>query len=266
MKAIVYDVNGKQAGEVDLPSVFTEPTRIDLIRRAFNAFRTRLLQPKGNYKFAGLETSAEYAGRRHKVYRTSINRGMARLPREKLPEGRWGDVKRVPQAKGGRRAHPPKAIKKIVEKINKKEKRKAIRAAIAATALKEQVEKRGHKVGNVKQLPIIVEDKLAEVKKAKELKNILSKLGLEEDLKKAEEKKIKAGKGKMRGRKYRKKKSVLIVVHEDKGVSKAGNNIPGVDVCIAKDLNINLLAPGGDAGRLTVFTKSALTQLDGLFR
>ena len=46
-------------------------------------------------------------------------------------------------------------------------------------------------------------------------------------------------------------------------VEKSSNNLCGVDITKPDQLNIEYLAPGGDAGRLTVFTKSALQQLGG---
>jgi large subunit ribosomal protein L4e len=43
----------------------------------------------------------------------------------------------------------------------------------------------------------------------------------------------------------------------------AARNLPGVDVVLVKDLNVELLAPGAKPGRLTVFTKSAIEYLEG---
>ena len=40
------------------------------------------------------------------------------------------------------------------------------------------------------------------------------------------------------------------------------DNLPGVDVVAAKDLSAEDLAPGGDLGRLTVFTKTAVEALN----
>ncbi|HIH28857.1 MAG TPA: 50S ribosomal protein L4, partial [Thermoplasmata archaeon] len=70
------------------------------------------------------------------------------------------------------------------------------------------------------------------------------------------------GKGKMRGRRYRIPKSILIVSLKE-GLQKSSENLSGVDITKPQHLNIELLAPGGIAGRLTVFTKSALTKLGG---
>ena len=88
-------------------------------------------------------------------------------------------------------------------------------------------------------------------------------LGLGSDLERAKQgRRIRAGKGTMRGRKYRTPKSVLLVVSEKCGLDKAARNIPGVDVVTAKDLSAEDLAPGGDVGRLTVWTKSAIEALE----
>ena len=263
MKLPVFDTEGKQTKEINLPSVFSEPVRPDLINRAAIAVRSVLFQPKGPTPRAGLQTSAEYVGRR-RAYRTMINIERARLPKVKLPKGRFGDVRIVPQAKGGRPAHPPKPEKIMVERINKKERKKAIRSAIAATGRKELVEKRGHKVEG--EVPIIVEDSFENLKKTKEVLSLFKKLKLGKELERCKEVKIRPGKGRMRGRRYKKKRGVLVVVSKECPVIKAAKNIAGVDVSIVKNLNADLLAPGGQPGRLTLFTETAVKELEKLFR
>ena len=192
-----------------------------------------------------------------------INIGRARLPRVKLPKGRFGDVARIPQARGGRTAHPPLVEKKIVEKINKKERRKAIRSAIAATACKELAIKRGHKIDA--GIPIILDDSFEKISKTKEVLALFEKL-FKKELNRTKEVKIKAGRGKTRGRKFKKKKGPLVVFLKECAAMKASKNITGVDVSLVKKLNADLLAPGGQPGRLTVFTESSLNELDKLFR
>ena len=118
---------------------------------------------------------------------------------------------------------------------------------------------------NVPQIPLIIEDKFQELSSTKDVLDVFSKLGLLDDLERAKVKKIRAGKGKMRGRRYKRRKSVLIVIGEDKGIKKAARNLPGVDVVRAKDLGAEDLAPGGHAGRLTVYTPSAIKQLEERF-
>ena len=66
----------------------------------------------------------------------------------------------------------------------------------------------------------------------------------------------------MRSRKYRTPKSILLVVSKKDGLHKAAKNVPGVDVVSAKDLCAEDLAPGGDLGRLTVWTRSAIEALE----
>ena len=261
MKAIVYNIEGKEAGEIELPKAFGKAVRPDIIKRAFLSIRSRVYQIKGADPKAGMRSSATYISRRKRVYRTAMNIGKARVTRIKTADGRWGAARKASHVVKGRKAHAPKAEKIIIEKINKKENKKAILSAISATALIEWVKKRGHVITKIKQLPIIIEDKFQEITKTKEVKEILKKLNLEEEIIKSEKRKIKAGKGKTRGRKYRKRKSILIIIKEDKGIKKSAKNIPGVDVATVKELNAELLAPGGQAGRLAVYTKSAIEEI-----
>ncbi|MFV2041120.1 MAG: 50S ribosomal protein L4, partial [Candidatus Hydrothermarchaeales archaeon] len=89
--------------------------------------------------------------------------------------------------------------------------------------------------------------------------------GCSSDLERAKPKSIRSGKGTKRGRKYKRKKSVLIVAASDANLSKAAGNISGVDVTSVKDLNAEHLAPGANPARLTVYTVSALKELEMRF-
>ena len=53
---------------------------------------------------------------------------------------------------------------------------------------------------------------------------------------------------------------------QDKGISKAARNHPGVEVVVVDNLNAELLAPGTHPGRLTMYTTSALEKLGELFK
>ncbi|HID72432.1 TPA: 50S ribosomal protein L4, partial [Candidatus Micrarchaeota archaeon] len=64
MKATVYSVEGKALKEIDLPSQFWAAARDDLVKRAVLSEESKMYQPKGSYKWAGLETSAKYRGRK----------------------------------------------------------------------------------------------------------------------------------------------------------------------------------------------------------
>ena len=100
----------------------------------------------------------------------------------------------------GRRAHPPKAEKVWEQKINEKENRKAIRSAMKASVIKEIVKQRGHLIPDY--YPFIIEDKIQDLDKTKTLKETLNRLGFDKELKRASKKSIRAGKGKMRGRRH----------------------------------------------------------------
>jgi len=248
-KAKVLSLSGEVLREIALPRVFLEEYRPDLIKRAVLAAQANRLQPYGTNVLAGRDTSAESWGPGY---------GVARVPRIKT--GRR--AAKVPQAVGGRRAHPPKPEKILSEKINKKERRKAIKSAIAATADETLVRRRGHKFGA--ELPIILEDAFESLSKTREVKEVFERVGIWEDVLRAKERKVRAGIGKMRGRRYKTKKSVLVVFATEnghEGIRRAARNLPGVDVVHVRLLNAELLAPGTHAGRLTVWTESAIQSL-----
>ena len=246
---------------MDLPIVFETAYKPNLIKRAALALQTTKKQPKGNDQRAGKKNTALYVGYRGvPAYRRSINVEHARLPRlQNKGALLYGRVANVPQAVGGHRAHGLKAWERTVEKINKKERKLALKSAIAATTMKDLVKLR---FIFDKELPIIIEDKFESVAKTAEVVDALSKIGVGEDLENAKGKiRKRAGKGKSRGRGWKEKKSVLIVTGTNSAVLRASRNLPGVDAVTVQSLNVDLLAPGAEAGRLVVWTKSAIDEL-----
>lgn len=264
MKVPIYDLNGNESGQVDLPRIFSTPLREDLIVRAFLSTMSKRRQAYGTDPMAGKKSSAHYHSRRRRVRWTMMGREMARMSRlhGKIPGYLMYRARTVPQAVKGRAAHPPKVEKVWAQKMNKKERQLAIKSAIAATSDKDLVADRGHKIKEVKELPIVVVDEVEEIKKTKDLKKALESVGLKDELRRIEKKTVRAGKGTMRGRRYKRKTGPLIVVEKDKGVGKAAKNIPGVHVALAKNMSVEYLAPGAAAGRLTIFTKGAIEKLD----
>ena len=246
----VYGIDGTIKEKIELSVVFDTPYRPDIIRKSFNVLRSNKRQPYG---------SDPLAGKRHATASVGKGRGMSRVPR--LTQGRKAAL--APCVVGGRRAHPPKAEKIWKEKMNKKEKLLARNSALAATKDKEIVSKRGHTFDEKITLPVVVDDEFEKIKKTKDVITALEKIGIYDDvLRSVNGKHIRAGRGKNRGRKYRIPKSVLIVSTKD-ALEKSSNNLSGIDITKPNQLNIEYLAPGGDPGRLTVFTKSALHQLGG---
>ena len=250
VKVNVYEINGSSSEKIDLPEIFNTPYRPDVIRKSFNSLHSNKRQPYG---------ADPYAGKKHATASVGKGRGQSRVPR--LTQGRRAAL--APCVVGGRRAHPPKAERDWSEKINKKEKLLAKNSAIAATANKDIVVKRGHKFDEKITLPIIIEDKFEDIKKTKDVIEALDKIGIYDDVTRAANgKHIRAGKGKTRGRKYKTPKSILIVSSKDE-IQKSSSNLIGIDIVKPKLINIEHLAPGGDAGRLTIFTKSALIEIGG---
>ena len=99
------------------------------------------------------------------------------------------------------------------------------------------------------------------LKKTSEVENSLQKLGLKEEIQKSKNRKIRAGKGTMRGRKYINRRGPLVVVAKDVDVSKAARNVPGVDLVEVKRLNAELLCPGIAPRRANIWTKEAVELL-----
>ncbi|MEE9323174.1 MAG: 50S ribosomal protein L4 [Candidatus Aenigmarchaeota archaeon] len=257
----VFDLNGKEKGRISLPRAFSEKVRNDLIQRAVLSEVSKLRQAYGSDPLAGQRSSAHYHGRRSRRD-TQMNREISRMKRIHGQGFLNLTARVVPQAVKGRRAHPPKSGKKWALKINKKERIKALKSALSATLDRNLVSGRGHRVSKAKHVPLVLEDGFQKISKTIEAVKILKKFGLEEELERCGEKKVRSGKGKMRGRKYRTKRGPLVVIEKDEGVRKALENIPGIDISLAKELDVGLLAPGTHPGRFTVFTKSAIKELD----
>ena len=250
VKNTILSLSGSSLREIELPSVFSETYRPDIIKKAVLAAQANRRQPYGVSDYAGMRTSARSLG---------SGRGIAQIPRL-VNSNR---AARVPQATGGRRAHPPKKEKDWSEKINKKERRLAIRSAIAATTNPDLVSARGHRFEADIDLPVILEDAFESLTKTKDVCEVLRSINLWQDVIRAKDgKKIRAGRGKLRGRKYKKPKSILIVTSGYQGIEKAARNLPGVDVVMCDRLNAELLAPGTHAGRLTIWTESAIAGLE----
>ena len=254
-KAKVYSVDGSVKGEVSLPPVYSLPVRLDLIRRAFLAAFTAALQPKGRDPLAGKRTTARSFG---------VGLGIARVPR--IPG--LGRAAFINSAVGGHLAFPPTPMKRIREEINKKEMRLAVASALAATARPEMVRARGH-VFNAETLPVVLEDEAEKtIVRTRDVKAVLDKLGLWPDIERAmRRKRVRAGKGKMRGRRYVVPKTILFILSNHRSpLARAASVLPGVDIAEPELVNIKHLAPGGVPGRLTLVTLSALERLAERFR
>jgi len=261
MKVKILGTDGKEKGSVDLPQQFKEEKRADVLKKVREATLANQRQPYGSQPHAGMRHSADLS-RRRRDYRGSYGHGISRVPRKIMSRRgtRFNWVAAVaPGTVGGRRAHPPKASKIWNKKINTKEKRLAIRSALSFNVDKEYLLTRGFFVPI--HYPFILANDYEKLTKTKEVISAFASIGLEKELARGGKKSIRPGRGKSRGRKYKKSKGPLLVVSEDCMISKSARNISGIDVINVKQLSIPLLCPGPEPGRITLFTEQALKHL-----
>jgi large subunit ribosomal protein L4e len=281
IQAKVLSLDGKESHTIDLPTVFQTPFRYDVIHKAYVNLLSHSFQRQGRYPMAGEVVSAESR---------NTGLGIARIARAR-GEGfsRAGQAAGVASIRQGRVAHPPESWKNIYKKINNKEKQLALCSAIAATARKDIIERRGHKVSNILSFPIIVSDGIEDLSKTKDLLNLLHALGLNDELKRVEfSRKPRSGTARRRGRQARSAVSAIIVVSSadsdssrndgkidvnntitnnnsrNKNIAKLSGSIRGIDIKQVKDLSVLDFAPGSKPIRLTIFSESAIKELDNL--
>ncbi|MBI3052249.1 50S ribosomal protein L4 [Candidatus Woesearchaeota archaeon] len=266
MKLPIIGADNSKSGFADLPAQFSEVVDSGLIRRAVLAIQANRRQPYGASPGAGKRQSAKLS-RRRRNYKGSYGMGISRVPRKTMSRrGRrfvWQGAF-APGTVGGRRAHPPKAEKVWAVKINRKENRKAIRSALAATLSRDLVTARGHMPPDT--YPFVLAGQFEDISRTKDVHKALLALGFSGELERAHERSIRAGKGRMRGRKYVRKTGPLLVVSKKCSLMKSARNL-GVDIVEVSRLNAELLAPGASPGRMAVFTDGAMARIgrEGLF-
>jgi large subunit ribosomal protein L4e len=248
-KIHVYSIDGEIKKNIELPTVFTEEVRTDIIRRAVKVIQANRRQPYG---------PTLMSGKRHSVETWGKGRGVSRVKRL------MGQFRGAfsPGTVGGRRSHPPRVEENLIEKINKKERIKAKHSALSAVANANFINERGHRFNTELTLPVVIENEFENLNTTKKVIDTLENLGVYEDIVRTiEGTHIRAGRGKRRGRRYHVPKSILLVVSKFGGIEKGSRNLPGVDITTPQQLNLEHLAPGGSPGRLTIFTESAISQL-----
>jgi large subunit ribosomal protein L4e len=260
MKTHILHITGEKGKEISLPSAFSSSVREDIVAKVIEAKKTR--QPYAPSPVGGKQHSA--AGKiqhtRH-AWKTMQGRGISRVPRKIMSrrgsQFNWRGAE-IPSAVGGRRAHPPKAISMInTKRINKKEMALAFKSALAATGDEKLVAKRYERLKDKKLsgLPLVVEDKITKLKAKNLIESLKKILGDVLFMVAIKQRKVRSGKGKLRGRKYRKNLGLLFVVGNKEELK---TNL--IDVKNVKSLNVTDLANGG-VGRLTMYTESAINEI-----
>ncbi len=260
MKTHIIHINGEKGKEITLPSAFSESVREDIVAKVVEARKTR--QPYAPSPVGGKQHSA--SGKiqhvRH-VWKTMQGKGISRVPRKIMSrrgsQFSWVGAE-IPNAVGGRRAHPPKVISMInTKRINKKEMTIAMKSALSATGNEKLVAKRYATLNDKKLsgLPIVVESKITSLKTKNlisGLKKVLGDTLFEVSLK---QRSVRSGKGKLRGRKYKKNLGLLLVTGNKEKLKTSL-----IDVKDVKSLNVTDLANGG-VGRLTIYTEEAISEI-----
>jgi large subunit ribosomal protein L4e len=250
----ILETDGSNRSTITLPAVFETPYRPEVIQKVYNNLNSYTFQRQGRYPAAGQMVSAESR---------NTGLGIARIARAR-GEGfpRAGQAAGVASVRHGRLAHPPVSWKNIYKKVNKKEKLLALCSAIAATTNSELIKRRGHKIKDEIQLPIVVSNEIESVVKSKDLEKILFNLGLEEDLKRTFIRRNKSYHKNSINR--RSALSVLILVGNDEKIGRLSNSLPGITVKSVKSISVLDLAPGSKPVRLTIFSENAIKELTNL--
>lgn len=247
----IIDLEGAEIGSVSLPNVFNSPVREDVINRVYVALESHSRQPQGRDPLAGERTTAESG-------HPPTGRGIARIPRVKGERySKSGMAGGVASTVGGRLPHPPRSEKVIHKLVNKKERFLALASAIAATANADIVTRRGHKF--TAKLPIIVSGDLEKIEKVRELKKFLQVVGADVDCERVKNRRRKVSSS--LSRISRTGSGPLFVVSNKVKLQRVANSMGGISVVKSSDISVLDLAPGSAAGRLTIWTKDALSAL-----
>jgi len=259
MKADLISIDGKKIKEIEIPSMFSAKVRNDILNKVFEA--EKIWHPYAPNFRAGRQASASgiIRHKRHS-WKAGYGSGRSRVPRKIMwrrgTQFYWIGAE-VSGTRGGRRAHPPKIESMLkTKKINKKEALIALISAIASTSHKENVKSRYKRINEVNiKLPIIVEDKIISLK-TKELIPAVEKILGNLFIVAIPEKSIRAGRGKLRNRKYKKSAGALIIIgNNEKFKTKI------IESKKVKELRVADLYP---IGRLVIYTENAINDLKSL--
>lgn len=243
---------------VPLPAVFTAPIRPDVVQIVHTQMAKNSRQAYAVNLNSGMQTAAESWG---------TGRAVSRIPRvpgggtSRSGQGAFGNM-----CRGGRMFAPTKVWRKWHKKVNQNQRRYAVASALAASSNLALVFARGHRVSNVEEIPCVIPDSAEGITKTKDALALCKQIGADEDIEHVRNsRKTRAGKGKMRGRRFTQRRGPLVVYNTDNGISRAFRNLPGVEVQHVSRLNLLQLAPGGHVGRFIVFTKSAFNALNDIY-
>jgi large subunit ribosomal protein L4e len=250
--------DGQPLKSVQLPTVFLTPIRSDIVQFVHTNMAKNKRQPYAVSNDAGHQHSAESWG---------TGRAVARIPRvsgggtHRAGQGAFGNMCRK-----GRMFAPTKTWRRWHRRINKNQRRYAVASALAASALPALVLARGHRIGKIAEVPLVINNSVESITKTKDAINVLKRIKALADVQKVKRsKKLRAGQGKLRNRRFTQRRGPLIIYKKDSGIVRAFRNIPGVELLPVRSMNLLQLAPGGHLGRFIIWTQGAFEYLNKLF-
>lgn len=254
----VFSAEGVAGSSTSLPGVFLAPVRHDVVHQVTVALSKNKRQPYCVNKYAGKSVAASSWG---------TGRAVSRIPRvqgggtHRSGQGAYGNM-----CRGGRMFAPTKTWRKWHAKMNVTQRRYAACSGIAASGVTPLVMARGHKVDATPECPLVVDTSVESTTKTAAAVALLKKLGAYIDVEKViASRTMRAGKGKMRNRRFVQRRGPLVIYAKDDGITRAFRNIPGVELACVDSLNVLQLAPGGHLGRFCIWTKAAFEKLDALY-
>lgn len=210
--------------QIRLPAVFRAPIRSDVVAMIHDQMRKNKRQPYAVAREAGHQTSAESWG---------TGRAVARIPRvrgggtHRSGQGAYGNM-----CRGGRMFAPTSVMRRWHRRVPVAQRRYAICSAIAASGVPALVMARGHVIQGIDEIPLVLSDKASvpstsvseklicilqveSITKTKEAVTLLRRLHAWADVEKVyKTRRYRAGKGKRRNRRYKKKLGPLIVYNQ----------------------------------------------------
>ena len=258
MKTKLLDKSGKAKKDLDLPKCFGGKVRADILLKVFEAQKGIHAQAYGSMEGAGAQYSASGISKKKRHdWKATYGKGISRVPRKIMSRHgssfNWIGAT-VSNTRGGRRPHAPRSAKNPFLKINKKELALAYCSALSGSIGKPKV------TGNGSQVTGVVFDGGVLGLKTKDFILVLKSVfgdGFDKILK---VKKIRAGRGKMRGRKYKSNAGLLFVIGSEEKMKRKGIEVVGVG-----DLKIKDLAPNGEVGRRVVYSEKAIGEIGEVF-
>jgi large subunit ribosomal protein L4e len=161
---------------------------------------------------------------------------------------------------------PTKTWRRWHRPINQKQRRYALCSALAASSIPALLMARGHKIDQLPEVPVVCTNAIESLTKTKAAVALLKQLNAYDDVEKCQQsKQIRAGKGKMRNRRYVMRRGPLVIYNEDHGIKQAFRNLPGVELISVDRLNLLKLSPGSHLGRFCIWSEGAFQKLDAIY-